>query len=1365
MQLDERSLSPRNEDHIRRYGANFSYSKRKNYLLYVPILLLSLLYTTILSAQVPPSISKFHHLTTETGLSDVYNAFVSRDSFGFTWFSSTDGLNRFDGRSIKVYGRDQLGHSDVTSYCFQDSTGNLWFTSYNSINHYLRAEDRFEQIYLSREGKIAKQDYYAFHLSSSGDLWIRLGAGEQGLIYTYNIYTGEQQMQPNLQSGGIRIKASDDGDGRLGLAISTYLPGKTGVDLVVSHADLEYELIHTAPINADGKKIRTYNAWIENEFSIWVATGEGVAQLTYRNGEAIWLERFDVINGQQLGLVRDVVGFGDNLLLLATKDHGLVFLDKTTGEAVGQYLADSTDTNSLQHDQLRELMLDHEANLWISAYGYGVDYCNLKKVKFSGRPGESVNSILPVGDHIYISAGKGKIQRLNKQLQPLAMLPFPYPTTKPNARPVILYPHIPGKFWAASGRYLALFNETTSTWEQSLTLDAGIKSLLRLENGRCLVSTENSYFEINSLAQSFEILPAKDLEEFAGNPSTFMFEGQDGRVYLAKNASSLLVFENRNERLVLRQEIEDVGYIFGAATIPDEAGIWMTGSFGLAHLIGDSLHIEGGTDPSYRLQSFYGILPYEDKLWLSGNVGLYNYDIKTKKFRAYQETDGMIGWRFSQTAYVKDGDGTFYFGGENGLNYFDPSTITDITIAPKIQLLEFRAQEKPYYKADSLEIFAGNLIVLEPSDNTFSISFVGMEYSDPSFITYRVKLEGVDPDWVSMGSLNQIRYPSVAPGTYNFQIIAQNPDGVESKPYQLTIRVRPFFYQTNWFKAMLGLLALTIAWLVYQDQLSRRLRKEKVKNLEALNAFKSRFFTNITHEFRSPLNIILSYLDTALQRNKSLKKGNLEIMQRSGKQLLYLVNQILDLRRLEVAKIEVQYEEMDGAKLAKAVVEDFQKLAYGKGIKLEYGSEPTEVMISSDREKLRKILSNLVSNAIKFTSRGGVVKMHVYEKNEDISFIVTDTGIGIAKDKLPHIFEQFYQAHDENTNKFGSGVGLALSRELAQAMGGKFTVKSKVGEGSTFTLTLPKVEMGQEGPDGLYADANEPKVATVDVRLDPIDPDQDTEELAEQLFLEAVEEREEKPLVLIVEDNANFRQYIQEILLPHYRTVVRNNGEDGLKAAMKLVPDLVVTDVKMPIMDGYELTTALKSTAATCHIPVVLLTGLDDIDARVKGIEAGADMYLNKPFHKQELLSWMDNLLKLREKLQGFYRGIGVSTSDVSHDPHEPNDPDREFIRRVKAAIEENFHRDSFSVKELSEMMKMEYVTFYRKFKAIMNENAKKTIQDRRLSKARELLISEPSKRIREIAFEVGFNDPGHFSKTFKEVVRMTPKEFREQSP
>lgn len=1364
MQLGERSLSLRNDNHIRRYGSNCLCSKRKNHLPSVAILLLSLLCTTSLYAQVPPDISKFHHLTTETGLSDVYNAFVSRDSFGFTWLSSTDGLNRFDGRSIKVYSVDQLGHSDVTSHCFQDSMGNLWFTSYNGINHYLRAEDRFEQIYLSRDGKIAKEDYYAFHLSASGDLWIRLGAGEQGLIYTYNIYTGEQQVQQNLQSGGIRIKASDDGNGRLGLAISTYLPDTTGVDLVVGNADLGYELIHTAPTNASGQELKTYNAWIEQEDNIWVATREGVAQLSYRNGEAVWLERFDAIDGQQLGLVRDVVGYGDDLLLLATKDHGLVFLDKTTGEAVGQYLADSTDTNSLQHDQLRELMLDHEANLWISAYGYGVDYCNLQKVKFSGRPGVPVNSILPIGDHLYISAGKGTIQRLNRQLQSTAVLQFPYPTTNSSARPVLLYPDISGRFWAASGRYLALFDEATSTWGQSLTLDANIKSLLRLESGRCLVSTENSYVEINSVAQSVEVLPAPDLEEFDGNPSTFMFEAQDGRVYLAKNASSLLIFEHQEEQLVLRQEIEDVGYIFGVASIPGEAGLWMTGSFGLAHLIGDSLHIQVGAESAYRPQSFYGILPYGDKIWLSGNVGLYTYDLKTKKFHTYQETDGMIGRRFSETAYARDEAGTFYFGGENGLNYFDPSTIRDINTRPKIQLQAFWAQDKPYYKPDSLQIFDGDLIVLKPSENTFSMSFVGMEYSDPSFITYRVKLEGVDPDWVTRGSLNQIRYPSVAPGTYNFQIIAQNPDGVESKPYQLTIRVRPYFYQTAWFKAMLVLLFLVLAWLGYQDQLNRSLRKEKVKNLEALNAFKSRFFTNITHEFRSPLNIILSYLDTALQRNKSLKQGNLEIMQRSGKQLLYLVNQILDLRRLEVAKVEVQYEELDGAKLANVVVEDFQKLAYGKGIKLEYSSEFTEVMISSDREKLRKILSNLVSNAIKFTSRGGVVKLQVEQKNGNIQFHVADTGTGIAKDKLPHIFEQFYQAHDESTNKFGSGVGLALSQELAQAMGGKITVKSKAGQGSTFTLSIPRIAMDQEGLVDLSLDVKEDFMATGEVSLDAVDADVDTEALAEQLYVEAIEEREGKPLVLIVEDNANFRKYIQEILFPHYRTVIRSNGEDGLKAALKLIPDLVVTDVKMPIMDGYELTAALKANAATCHIPIILLTGLDDIDARVKGIQTGADIYLNKPFHEQELLSWIHNLLKLREKLQGFYRGIGVSNTDESHEPHEPNDPDREFIRRVKKAIEENFHRDTFSVKELSEMMDMEYVTFYRKFKAIMNENAKKAIQDRRLRKAKELLIREPSRRIREIAFEVGFSDPGYFSKTFREAVKMTPKEFREQT-
>ena len=252
---------------------------------------------------------------------------------------------------------------------------------------------------------------------------------------------------------------------------------------------------------------------------------------------------------------------------------------------------------------------------------------------------------------------------------------------------------------------------------------------------------------------------------------------------------------------------------------------------------------------------------------------------------------------------------------------------------------------------------------------------------------------------------------------------------------------------------------------------------------------------------------------------------------------------------------------------------------------------------------------------------------------------------------------------------------------------------------------------------------------------------------------------------MIAEDNVNFQSFIKECLDPHYRVVIRKDGKEAWEATQRLIPDLIISDLKMPYMDGYQFTRAVKTHAATSHIPVILLTGLEDIDARVKGIQEGADIYLNKPFHEEELLSWIQNLLRLRAKLQLFYREIGVSITDEPVQQNEGHDPDRVFIQKVMVAIDQNYHKDTFSVKELSEMMNMEYVTFYRKFKAIMNENAKKTIQDKRLTKAKELLLSEPSKRIREIAFEVGFSDPGYFSKAFKEMEQMSPKKFREEYP
>lgn len=1343
--------------------------------LLIPIVTLMLLSVT--QAQENIISIPFHHLAQKQGLQDLNNAFVKKDSKGYIWISSFEnGLIRYDGRSFTTYKADptdstSVAANHITGPCFEDENGNLWFSSYDAINCYVRKRGIFRTYRIrDSEGKELKNFYSAFHLDQQNNLWVRLANGG-GSLYRFN--TQSKQATFQHQMSGQRFKVVEDENGNVVSVLSTMLLSEGGARLYdYNRSGLLTSEVALLGSGAAQKEVVTYQSYLSGSDPAWVGTSAGLASVSGMRSELPQVEFFPTYKGDSLGFAWSIVPMEDRYLLVSTSRQGLLLFDVELRQFVQRIANDDVDGFNLGAHPLYELYLDRDNILWVTSYNNGLYYGSPSKKKFevlrSGKPATSIPAIRYLAEaangDVWSMLPKGKLLRFEADASRMTEIKFPNASFQSLGTPSALFQGQNGKIWLADGGHLFLLqNEILVPID---TIDKPIGSLIELKSGKVLFSSPEQIYVLDPVGPT-KYKRAQFPETGSGGEIWFTTAIQDseGRIYLSLAYNRIAVFQESLEGLEPVVEIENPSHFWGAYDDVEKGDIWFTTPIGLGKLDKRTFQfdrVELDTD----LGTCWGLLSDQSRhLWLSNSDGLHRYSMEDGGFHSFTPTDGSFGTGYSRFAYLQRSNGEMWFGGREGISVFHPENVQFISSTPQIHLTSLKVNGKPYRMSDSTLINEVKSFDLGPGQNYLDFEFIALEFSDPTAINYQYKLHRYDRDWVDVGPSTRAIYQKLPPGSYTFSVRATNSDGHWSTPVGFPLMIRPWFYQTIWFRAGMLLLVFAIGLVIYWAQLKRRLQEEAVKNLKELNAFKSRFFTNITHEFRSPLNIILSYLDTALQKNNKLKKGNLEIMQRSGKQLLTLVNQILDLRRLEVAKIQVQYEEIDVLKLTNAVVEDFQKLAYGKGIQLELENDLTDTLMASDREKLRKILSNLVSNAIKFTARGGQVKVQVDQQAGDIRFQVVDNGIGISKDKLPRIFDQFYQAHDENTSKFGSGVGLALSQELAQAMGGEIQVKSKEGIGSTFTLILPVMDRSAAVLEGNIdpIDPTEGMMTASDLSIDPVDPKKDTQALAAQLYLEAVEDREEKQLVLIVEDNPNFRQYIQETLSPYYRTVIRNNGEDGLATAKTLVPDLVVTDVKMPIMDGYELTSALKSDDATCHIPIILLTGLEDIDARVKGIQKGADIYLNKPFHEQELLSWIQNLLRLREKLQSIYRGLGASVSDEPQEQHEPNDPDREFIQKVKLAIDTNFHKESFSVKKLSKMMNMEYVTFYRKFKAITSENAKKTIQDKRIGKAKYLLLNEPSKRIREIAFEVGFSDPGYFAKVFKEVEGLTPKQFRER--
>lgn len=1303
-----------------------------------------------------PKIHWFHHLTQENGLSQGDNAFVSQDSYGYAWLSSADGLNRYDGKNIKIYSAKSLSHSDVSSHCFEAENGDLWLTTYNAINHYIRAEDRFEQFYLKEGDTVVNEDYYAFYLQEDGDLWIRQGTGASSKLYSYNIYTGQQKTLGEL--GGYRAKVHQDKDGAPKFIVSTLLDGQAGL-IISSFRDSIIRQDTLIPLGENSRPLTAYNAWIENDTTIWVGTSEGLALLHFGTTPR-WSGPYSEFEGVSTGRIWDVVAYEKDYLVASSGNLGLLFFDKGSRQFVKKYQHSTLNPHSLMSNKLHELFLDNENNLWISSYGKGVDFCNLSKTKFSllfqktlANNSTGINSIAQTQDNTWLGTTKNQVLVLDRTQSLIDSMQL-----DGGSQGVFLQATVNDDIWAYSNRRLWLKEQENKRFQLCLTFEGEIKYLLVLKDGQIIISTLKGYYKVTKEGESYSKSLLKGFESYRDEPATFMFEDLEGRVYLSINASYLLVLQNTQEGFSTIEKIPEVGFVFGSQEELDRPEIWLTTSFGLAKLRTDSLKVEFIGEAS-ESQSFYGILADGNDLWLSGNKGLYVFNKKDGGLRSYSQVDGLQSLEFSSTAYAKSPDSTFFFGGINGLNYFKPNQLVDISTPPKLQLLSLKVSEEDHILADSTPLYALDFINLGPTKNTLEFEFIGMEYSDPHKVRYRYMMDGIDDIWLEAGARTTFRYPKLSPGSYTFKLKAINPDGVESTPYTIRIQIRPWFYQTTWFKALMLLLAVVITWLIYRDQLNRRLKKAAIKNLEELDQFKSRFFTSITHEFRTPLSIIQGNIDRAIDQGKEISGAKLKLVQTHTSQLMDLINQILDLRKVESAEIKLQYTKSDVVDFCQKMKNGFSTLALAKNIQLTFRTTESTYLTYIDEEKLQKILRNLLSNAIKFTPDGGEVQLDLNVNEAEITYKVTDNGLGIPAEKLPHVFEQFYQAHEKSNAQVGSGIGLALSKELAMALKGDITVESQLDKGSVFTVRLPNhttvpSEMALEESASLQL---RPVGETGSTELGSISDSG----LAATLLQEAQEDQVGKPVILVVEDNLAFQQFISEILAPHFRLEMSDNGEKGFARANTLIPDIIISDVKMPVMDGFEMTKKLKNNYATSHIPVILLTGLDDKDSKLKGIAGGADVYLNKPFNAEELLLWIHNLLNLRERLREVYSDLTPTKSDESLEGTNSHS-DAAFVRKVLGIIEENYQDENFTVAKLGELMGMEYMSIYRKFGALRKNNVSTEIQQTRIKKAKQLLWADTKKRIKTIAYEVGYTDSSYFSKSFKEVVGMGPKAYRE---
>ena len=788
--------------------------------------------------------------------------------------------------------------------------------------------------------------------------------------------------------------------------------------------------------------------------------------------------------------------------------------------------------------------------------------------------------------------------------------------------------------------------------------------------------------------------------------------------------------------------------------------------------------------PSNYIQSI--LEDKEGKLWVSTNKGITKFDPDREVFYNYDVSDGLQGNSFSEGAASKGQDGQLYFGGIYGLNYFHPDSISNEPAPPPVFITGFRIFNQEVKVGETFskrvilekELMQTDKVTLSHRENVFSLEFTALNFRMPHKNTYRYRLLGLEEAWNDVGGQRNVTYTNLRPGTYTFEVNAANNNQYwEQNIARLQIRILPPFWATwqaylIYTLVLIGLFGLYHRINSHQNQLKRKLelaRLERTKDAE-LAELKTRFFTNITHELRTPLTLITGPVEEMMQEKKIAGKAKdyLFTIHHHTQRLLALVNQLLDFRKAESGNMELKAAKGNFVAFAREVFLSFQPMADKQKINFNFRAEPEALSLYFDRDKMEIVLCNLLSNAFKYTSAGQSIEVTIrkkeYKRTSPPSLFseayceigVRDNGIGMPQELVDKIFNRFYQiANTESVKMIGTGIGLSLVESIVHLHHGQVMVQAEEGKGSEFILHLPLGSRHLSVDQLLPHFKGSEDVSHYPTGQVPALPA--TPELPVQTMPAA-----SLPVtgsLLIIEDNPKIRNFIVSIFADHYKIQEAENGKKGLQLARSTAPDLIISDIMMPELDGINLCRALKEHETTSHIPIILLTARTSNVFQVEGFHSGADAYVTKPFQpsvlKAQVTSMLDARLRLREY---FSRKVTLQPSDI-----EITSEDEQFIKKAIQVIEENLDNEDLGKEFLAQAMAMSPSSLYRKVKSTTNFSINAFIRSIRLRRAAQL-IQNTQYNISEISYQVGFNDLKYFRKCFREQFGKNPSEFSGQS-
>jgi len=1332
---------------------------------------------------------KFTALGTRDGLSANSVNAILKDHYGWMWFATNDGLNRFDGTNFTIY-RHKAGDStslraNEIQALYEDRSGNLWIgTSGGALSLYDRKRDAFINFPSSGGSGVLLPSALVRSIASDKDgrIWI----AQFEAPYVLDPATGRIER---IDLQGLQVSATEKvtlycvfGDSRGRMWVGTdhglflYQGDKRGFRQF-RHLSSDARSLAEDDVRAMAE---------DREGNLWVGTDSGLCRL---RGDGAGFVRYRGLNGDEVlgtGAINAIAADKDGLLWIGTM-NGLHVLDPRTGRAT-VYQPEKENLHSIASRAIRCIFIDNQGIYWfgtfrggISKYDKNLNLFNAKLSDAFREDGVETTVITSFEErpdgNLWLGTDGGGLYGFDRKTDRLTRIPVVV-----NGKP---------------------------------TNQLAVLALKRTEDNTLYIGTWENGLLVENLAtgKTRHLIKGDGPDGLSGNDIFCLTEDREGKVWAGTNGSGITILKDGRavERLVPHPtasgdiQLPINGFI--RAIQEDADGrIWIGthgGGIAVFEKAGGQFKVydqDDGALPSNKIQSMLldskgrmwigtyggGLVRYdkdkdrfivydekdglqntnvyqivEDKaglIWVTTNTGVSSLDAATGVFRNFTPSNGLQNNNFVHQSGIRTSDGELFFGGQQGFNYFYPAALTTNRNVPPVVLTDLKVGTRSVVPAAGAPITEQISIAREirlSYRQNFALSFGALDYTLARENRYAYKLEGFDKDWNYVGAQNTAYYTNLDPGEYVFRVKASNNDGVWSTAdSSIRIYVRPPLWRTAYAYLFYVLVAGGLLFYSRRRGLARVKRKfaleqekQEARRAQELDKLKLKFLTNLSHEFRTPISLIMGPADQLLSGQKDGQDvDKLQLIRRNSRRLLNLVNQLLDFRKMEEHELKLQLSDGEFVGFFKDICQSFADLSERKSIRLTVETNIDRLFVKFDKDKVERILFNLLSNAFKFTPEGGAIRVVLDRaEGEGIAIKVEDTGIGIPADKKELVFQRFFQnATPGSIVNAGTGIGLSITREFVRLHGGTISVESEVEKGSVFTVVLPMMAAGGEV---------QPPVVEV-----PGIP-------GEEAPVESAPKKGGAPvgkaIVLLVEDNEDFRFYLKDNLKALYTVVEASNGNEGWKKALASHPSLIVSDVSMPYMDGITLTRQLKADRRTAHIPVILLTALTEQGQQLAGLETGANDYITKPFDFELLLAKIRNLLNLSQTLKTTYKkqisvatAVGVETGVES--------PDEKLMKEAVACIEANLDNPDLSVEFLSKQLVMSRTTLYNKMLELTGETPVEYIRSIKLEKA-SVLLQRQDLTISEIAYKVGFSSPNYFARVFKAKYRMLPSEYAQQ--